>query len=118
MFVYYNLNSLEIENINILDKVKNKTSNGNYYKLIYSTKNFTLDSIIIKVNLENKEELNNFLLFEKTLTHKINIENLNPTFNFNNFVSKYKKSKVYIKICGIYSNNYNYGLIYKLINCD
>lgn len=63
MIVYYNLNSINIENINILDKVKNKTSNGNYYKLIYLTKYFTLDSIIIKLNLQNKNEINNFLLF-------------------------------------------------------
>lgn len=118
MFVYYNLNNVNIENINILDKVKNKTSNGNYYKLIYVTTNFTLDSIIIKINLENSDDLNNFLLFEKKLTYKINIEKLNPTFNFNNFISKYKKSTVFIKICGVYSNNYNYGLIYKLINSN
>ena len=33
MFIYYNLNSVDLQNICVLNKVKNKTSNGYYYKI-------------------------------------------------------------------------------------
>ena len=116
MFVYYNINSVDLHNVSILNKVKNKTSNGYYYKINYNTEYYLLDSLIIQLDPKNEKEVNNFLKFEKKLIYKINITNLNSVFNFKNFINKYKKETVFIKICGLYSNNYNYGLIYKLIN--
>ena len=116
MFVYYNINSVDLHNISVLNKVKNKTSNGYYYKINYNSEYFLLESLIIQLDLKKEKEINQFLNFEKNLIHKLKMENLNPVFNFKNFINKYKKESVFIKICGLYSNNYNYGLIYKLIN--
>ena len=118
MFVYYNIDSIELQNIMLLDKVRNKTSNGYYYKINYNTEYYSLDSLILKLDLTNNEDIKNFIAFEKNIIYKINIGKLNPIFNFKNFIEKYKKEIVYIKICGFYSNNYNYGLIYKLININ
>jgi hypothetical protein len=116
MFIYYNLNSVDLQNICVLNKVKNKTSNGYYYKINYSTEYYLLDGLIIELDLNDEKKIKTFLNFEKNLIYKINMKNLNPVFNFKNYISKYKKQSVFIKICGLYSNNYNYGLIYKLIN--
>ena len=116
MFIYYNIDSFNLYNITLLDKVKNKTSNGYYHKIVYNTDIYSLDSVIIKVDLSNESHLKMFNLLEKNILYKVNIGKLNPTFNFNNFINKYKKKEVYIKLCGFYSNNYNYGLIYKLVN--
>ena len=118
MFIYYNIETFNLHYITLFDKVKNKTSNGNYYKINYNTEYYSLDNVIIKLDLTNENHVNKFKLLEKNLMYKINIGKLNPTFNFNNFINKHKKKEVYIKLCGFYSNNYNYGLIYKLINVD
>ena len=118
MFIYYNLDSFNLQNITLLDKVKNKTSNGYYYKINYNTEYYSLESVIIKIDLTNETDIKNFNILEKKILYKVNFGKLNPTFNFNNFISKYKKKEVYIKLCGFYSNNYNYGLIYKLININ
>tara|TARA_R110002072_G_scaffold260710_1_gene419181 strand:- start:952 stop:1308 length:357 start_codon:yes stop_codon:yes gene_type:complete len=116
MFIYYNINSVNLQNMYLLNKVKNKTSNGYYYKIKYSSEYYLLDSLIIDLNLNDEKKIQEFLNFEKKLIYKINMKKLNAAFNFKNFISKYKKQSVFIKICGLYSNNYNYGLIYKLIN--
>lgn len=116
MFIYYNIESFNLYDITLLDKVKNKTSNGYYHKINYNTEYYSLDNVILKLDLSNVKHINMFNLFEKNLLYKINIGKLNPTFNFNNFINKYNKKEVYVKLCGLYSNNYNYGLIYKLIN--
>ena len=118
MFIYYNLDSFNLHNIALIDKVKNKTKNGYYYKINYNTEIYSLETVIIKIDLTDNSQLNKFNLLEKNILYKINIKKLNPTFNFNNFLNKCEKKEVYIKLCGLYSNNYNYGLIYKLINID
>lgn len=117
MFIYYNTNTVQLKNISLLDKVKNKTSNGYFHKINYNTEFYSLDGLIINLNIKNEKDINNFLKMEYNIIQKINIDNLNPTYNFNNFINKYKnKDNVFVKLCGFYSNNYNYGIIYKLIN--
>ena len=118
MFVYYNINSVKLENIMLQDKVKNKISNGYYYRINYNTEIYSLDSLIIKLDLNNVLEVNEFINFEKSIISKLNIGKLNPVLNFNRFINKFSKKVVYIKLCGFYSNNYNYGIIYKLINVN
>ena len=117
MFVYYNIKSIDTNNITLLSKIKNKISNGYFYKLNYDTNKLSIDNLIIHINIKNYSEYNKFLNLEINILNLINVGRLNPVYNFNNFVKKHKnKAELIIKICGIYTNNYNYGLIYKLFN--
>merc|ERR1712078_76091 len=96
MFIYYNTNAIELKNVSLLGKVKNKTSNGYFYKINYNTEFYSLDGLIIKLNVQSEKDIQNFLKLENNLIYKIKIGNLNPTYNFNNFINKYKKRKRFL----------------------
>lgn len=117
MFVYYNIKNVDTNNITLLSKIKNKTSNGYFYKINYDTCDVCIDNLLIKININSKCEYESFIILEKKLLSLINVGRLNPTYNFNNFFKKHiSNDNIFIKICGIYTNNYNYGLIYKLFH--
>ena len=117
MFVYYNIKNVDTNNITLLPKIKNKTSSGYFYKLNYDTTEICIDNLLIKININSESEYESFISLENKILSLINVGRLNPIYNFNNFFKKHRTNdNIIIKICGIYTNNYNYGLIYKLFN--
>lgn len=140
----YVSDNTDIEESNIIFKLPIKNQNDNYcnfYKILYSTNNFTLKYLLVKFNFDNiviKEESQRFKLVinknDKFISNirKLEIKILNA---INNTVKKkvaynlindiyYKPylysflhypnlKHFYIKISGIWENEESIGLVYK-----
>jgi hypothetical protein len=118
MFLYYTINAIDVNCIHGYHKIKNKLSNGYFYKLMYEKNNLSLNTIILKVDLSQRADYINLVCFEKDLLKALNMNTLNPTPNIEHFLKKNNNENgiIFIKLCGMYTNNYNYGIIYKLVN--
>jgi hypothetical protein len=145
MNIYYSLNELEINKINFHKPIPNKFSNyTNFYKIIYNTKIFTLNSLLLYLDVnyslitfdiesdKYKLSLNytdEFLLQLKQLEEEI-IQRLNININKSVILSLYntilhnniiyvndiknKKIRLYIRISGLWESESHIGLTIKL----
>ncbi len=143
MNIYYSLDDLKINNIIFHKPIPNKFSNyTQFYKIIYNTKLFTLNSLLLYIDvnyslitMDNdkfKLSLNytdDFLLkikkIEEDLIQRLNIHlnkqvvlSLYNTILHNNIMYvndiKNNKMRVYIRISGIWETDTHIGLTIKL----
>lgn len=138
-----NINSIKENNIVIKKPIKNQNSNYlHYYKLLYSNENFTLKYIIFNLNIENYNIVNEHNCY-KLIINKNDVffkslkklESLilntcnkrikkNVVLNCYNDLSlkeyiymftNYPNLKfLYLKISGIWEDEKNIGIVYKM----
>ena len=117
MNVYININDFKIDNVFFYTPIKNTMLiNSNYIKIIYSTKDFTLNSIHIII--PNNLNINLYNYYKDKITY-IENELLNKYSNkkqLNTILHNIKNNKdCILKISGIWENKTECGLIYKYI---
>ena len=126
----------DIDNIsyhNIFISESNKNNTNNFIKIFYSNNLFFLNSIYIKLKINNLKVNNNKIIFdeiyniekiknlESFILDNVNI-NKEPIFKltnlFDNNILKYgdeiHKYNI-LKISGIWETNENYGITFKII---
>ena len=129
----------DIRNIYILPSKSNYVlKHSRYRKILYSNKYITLNGLYINIKLDNlqyfKKYNKYFLRFTNTLEDVVKLENqilskINPHINHNTILKTTIEAKRFIinskytitsnhfilYISGLWENNYDIGLIYKLI---
>lgn len=126
----------EIDNItyhNIFISESNKNTTNNFIKIFYSNNIFFLNSIYIKLEINNLKVNNNKIMFdsiyniekiknlESFILNNVNINKepiLKLTNLFDNNILKYG-DQIYkhniLKISGIWETNDNYGITFKIL---
>nr|UZT28927.1 hypothetical protein [Nucleocytoviricota sp.]UZT29275.1 hypothetical protein [Nucleocytoviricota sp.] len=129
----------DIDNIsyhNIFISESNKNNTNNFIKIFYSNSIFFLNSIYIKLKINNLRVSNNKIIFdnlyniekiknlESFILNNVNINKepiLKLTNLFDNNILKYgdeiHKYNI-LKISGIWETNENYGITFKIIEYD
>lgn len=129
----------DIDNIsyhNIFISESNKNNTNNFIKIFYSNSIFFLNSIYIKLKINNLRVNNNKIIFdnlyniekiknlESFILNNVNINKepiLKLTNLFDNNILKYgdeiHKYNI-LKISGIWETNENYGITFKIIEYD
>lgn len=132
MYLAINMEEYNINNIFFSDSTKNTViENSLFARLFYSTPNINLNGCFFAINItdyikNNKISnlLNHINIIENDIlnlynTKSIKILKLKETINnqINNKYSKFSDNKqVIMKISGIWDNNNEYGLTFKIIN--
>ena len=115
MYIYFNLQELDLNNISIFNKIKNKNYLGYFMKIVYNTSIYSINNLILHIDIET--DIEKLEKLEYTLLDMLNETNLKPIYKIKQFINrKAIGNKNYLKINGFFLNNYNYGIIYKLVN--
>ena len=124
------INEFKIENILFNDSIKNTVlKDSNFIKILYSNQFFLMNSLYfnIKINKNNyfsiindiiNIEKNILNLFNQNIDHKYNLKE--KLINIINYFekTKYNNIEYIIKISGIWKNEYNMGITFKIININ
>jgi hypothetical protein len=132
--------------IHLCDPIKNNIiPDGNFFRIIYSTHDVTLNGIYLEIELKNvqcekhynkykysfnvnensniidkikniEESLLNKIKFNKKPCFKIYEQFINGNIKLFVECQSNKKIRVVLKMSGIWENEHNYGLTYKFIN--
>jgi len=132
--------------IHLCDPIKNNIiPDGNFFRIIYSTHDVTLNGIYLEIELKNvqcekhynkykysfnvnehsniidkikniEESLLNKIKFNKKPCFKIYEQFINGNIKLFVECQSNKNIRVVLKMSGIWENEYNYGLTYKFIN--
>jgi hypothetical protein len=146
MILIKKLEQYEDHYVHLCDPIKNNIiSDGNFFRIIYSTHDVTLNGIYLLIELKNvicekhynkykysfnvnahNDVIDNIQKIEESLLKKIKI-NKNPCFKiyeqFTNGNIKLftehpsnKNMRIVLKMSGIWENETNYGLTYKFMH--
>jgi hypothetical protein len=146
MILIKKLEQYEDHYVHLCDPIKNNIiSDGNFFRIIYSTHDVTLNGIYLLIELKNvicekhynkykysfnvnahNDVIENIKKIEESLLNKIKF-NKNPCFKiyeqFTNGNIKLftehpsnKNMRVVLKMSGIWENEFNYGLTYKFMH--
>ena len=145
MILIKKLEQYEDHYVHLCEPIKNNIiSDGNFFRIIYSTHDVTLNGIYLLIELKNvmcekhynkykysfnvnthNDVINNIKKIEESLLNKIKF-NKNPCFKiYEQFTTgniklftespSNKNMRVVLKMSGIWENETNYGLTYKFI---
>jgi len=146
MILIKKLEQYEDHYVHLCDPIKNNIiSDGNFFRIIYSTHDVTLNGVYLLIELKNvicekhynkykysfnvnahNDVINNIKKIEESLLNKKKF-NKNPCFKIyeqftNGNIKLFTESpsntnmRVVLKMSGIWENETNYGLTYKFIN--
>ena len=134
--------------IHLCDPIKNNIiPDGNFFRIIYSTHDVTLNGIYLEIELKNvqcekhynkykysfnvsdhsniidkikniEESLLNKIKFNKKPCFKIYEQFINGNIKLFVECQSNKNIRVVLKMSGIWENEHNYGLTYKFININ
>ena len=148
MILIKKLDQYEDYYIHLCDPIKNNIiPDGNFFRIIYSTHDVTLNGIYLEIELKNvtcekhynkykysfnvnthndlinkikniEESLLNKITFNKKSCFKIYEQFLNGNLKLFAESQSHKNMRVVLKISGIWENEDNYGLTYKFIHIN
>ena len=125
MIILIDIDNVDISSIYLGNRITNKIKNMNWFQRIgYSTKDFDIQGLYISVPIKAclyKRRINKLSNIEHKILTSITPYNLEPLFSLKDEMEqRYHKiissHEMIIKISGIWENDRNYGLIFKLIN--
>jgi len=113
--IIYDENELTINGIYLYFSLKNIKAERSYNKIKF-TFNFQINKEIIYNLIRCEKEIIDYIEYNNIITNKTPIYHINDILNgctFKVFGEKYCTSKFILKISGIWSNEYQYGVSYK-----
>ena len=126
MIVLIDIDNVDISSIYLGNRITNKINNMKWFQRIgYSTKDFDIQGLYVYVPIKAclyKRRITQLSVIEHKILTSINPCNLEPLFSIKDEVGQRYNNKIIsshemiIKISGIWENDRNYGLIFKLIN--
>jgi len=121
MIILIDIDDIKHHNIYLGSRVLNKIKNMKWFQRIgYSTEHFDMNGLYINVPITAhlyKTRMEQLISIEYAILSRVNIDNLLPCYYIKENIERRncrKFNDMVLKISGIWENNTNYGLIFKL----